>query len=133
MPTMVQVMVHRELSPEEGQRHLEQMATEVKRGAATPGFGMLHIPGVTRRENPFPEWMQKALERNDLVYNEINLAYQASFPTIQKANAFRMFFDATFRPYVIAAPHQKTVPFDVDQLHIRVMEEDEMTDGKTSF
>lgn len=129
--TIVQIMLHRELSPEEGQRILENMSQELTGRAAmfTHAFGLLHLPGQTRRENPFPQWFREVIEKSSFHYNDVNLVYQREFEREHRAIEFMDWFDRVLRIYCAGVGGEDFAKL----LHVRVMTEHEWTVDSDSF
>ena len=128
---LVQVMMHRELSPEEGQRILGNMSQELVGRAAmfTHAFGVLHLEGQTRRENPFPQWFRDAIEKSEFHYSDVNLVYQREFEKEHLAVMFMKWFDRVLRPYCVRVGGAEFA----QRVHIRVMDEHEWTSDSESF
>lgn len=132
---LLQIFVHRELSPQQGQEYLQRMIDEAdqRSGKGAPGGGATHavkVNNVSRWENPFPEVVQTAFEdRLKLQFDSVNLCYFFSFSTEHEAEKWRKWFDADMRPWIAAnAPS-----FDVSKLHVRVMGEHETVSGAESY
>ena len=128
---IVQIMMHRELSSDEGQRILENMGQALTGTAAMipHAFGVLHLPGQTLRDNPFPQWFRDAIEQSKFHYNEVNLMYQREFEREHLAVEVMNWFDQMLRPYCKAMGGEEFA----QQIHIRVMDDHEWSSGSDSF
>lgn len=128
---MVQIMMHRELSPEEGQRILENMSQELTGRAAmfTHAFGLLHLPGQTRRDNPFPQWFRDVIAKSNFHYSDVNLTYQREFEKEHLAVTFMEWFDRMLRPYCARVGGEDFAK----KLHVRVMDDHEWVVNSDSF
>ena len=126
----VTILFRRVLTPEEGQAALDRMAAELGDNRVQYASGnKLHIEGVTRRENAFPEWLQQELEKNDFTYNDFNLMYSRGFETMALATEFQKFFDREFRGFFKTDPERYKI---IEQVELRVMDEhDELMDKDT--
>ena len=127
--TIVQIMMHRELSVEDGQQILANMSQAIVGRAPTATFGVVHLPGQTRRENPFPEWFRTAIEKSKFRYQDINLVYQRKFSEEHLAIKFMEWFDTSFRPFCIQQAGEEFTK----NVHIRVMGEHEDLGSSDSF
>jgi hypothetical protein len=133
---MLQIIIHRELGIEEGQNMLDSMGAELRNRETDQlqgGFGKLHIPGVTRRDNEFPQWFRDALQQavtgTKFVYDKVNLYYYRDFVTEDAAEVFDRFFHTKFREAFAAEPEKLSF---LDTLHIRIMDDHpELSDKKT--
>jgi hypothetical protein len=125
----LQVLMHRELTPAEGQNYLEQMNRKIEFSSSQGGFSTVKIPGVTRFENPFPDWLQQALLYYKLVYDSVNLCYHAQVQMEANAQSWLTWFDNSFRPWVVRAHPE----FDIASLHARAMTEHDDIGGNDSF
>jgi hypothetical protein len=102
---LLQILHNRNISVEDGQHRLEEMAAalavrkkEMSEGVTTEAWGKLHIEGVTIRENPFPEKLRKEFVKLGFVYDDMNLYYQKRVKTREEADAFLAEFEQQIRP-----------------------------------
>jgi hypothetical protein len=126
---LVQIMMNRVLTPEEGQTLLAAMNKEIQDRAPTETYQVLHLPGQTRRENPFPEWFQQDIVKSQCSYDEINLVYRRRFESEDAAVKFMRWFENMFRPY---CERRGGADF-AKNLQIRVMDEHDWIAGSDSF
>lgn len=126
---LIQVFMHREWSAEDGLSALETMGQHLQ-GTVATGQGRLHVPGITRRDNPFPVWLQTELGRNGFVYNAINLAYQKEVPDEAAGERFCQWFDSVFRVHYAPYPKYNAT---IQQVHVRVMMDAEETQHRETY
>jgi hypothetical protein len=136
MAHLFQVFIRRELSPQEGQRMLAQMNAEVDKlsAAGQAGAGVLKIPGVTRQDNPFPEWLQTLLLRNvGLEYDTINFCYYKAFPNEQQAVQVMDWFEMHFRHWAMDAFADQNAKKVFEKVQVRVMDDHADLQGQHSY
>lgn len=122
------ILVHRQLTPQQGQAALEQMQQEIDRQIGTAGFGAVRLPGVNQFENPFPDWFRQQAERWLLRYNDINYSYQRQYERRESAQAALDWFANEVRPWM-----RMHDPAFEQTVTVRVMDANEETTGLDSF
>lgn len=127
---LVQVMVHREIDPQDGQVRLDAMADALKtRQMPQGGWGKLAVEGATRHANPFDTWMRKVLTDNSFRYNDINYCYQRKVKTMQDGEALMEWFDEKVRPRA----RLRLGNAATDALHVRVTDDHEELADKDTY
>lgn len=126
----LQLFVHRQLTPEQGQLYLAEMFEVGGRFTTQGGVGTVKIPSVTRHENPFPAWLQAAIRSwGKCSYDSVNMCFIFRYEYEDGAEVAREWIDSYFRPWV-----KVNYPaFNIDLLHVRVMGEHEDVQGSDSF
>ncbi len=126
---LLQLFIHRQLTPDQGQMYLNEMFTVGKHNPQG-GVAAVKIPMVTRHENPFPAWLQAAIRSwGKCAYDSVNMCYIFRYEYEDGAEIAREWIDTHFRPWTKA--HYPA--FDIDLLHVRVMGEHEDVQGSDSF
>jgi len=127
---LVQVLVHREIDPQEGQTRLDAMADVLKsRPMPQGGWGKLAVEGATRHANPFDPWLREILKGNKFVYNDLNYCFQRKVKTMQDGEALMEWFDEQVRPRARLRLGNAVT----DALHCRVTDDHEELADKDTY
>lgn len=121
---LFQVLIHRVQDPMEGQRKLDIISQHATVDlTAGVGFKVLKMPGVTRWENPFPDWLQQYLTEAGLEYDDFNLSYQIR-TTFADAKKLMVWFEENIRPFCENHPQLKSF---IATVTTRIMMPDDTT------
>ncbi|NDQ57306.1 MAG: hypothetical protein GZ088_09570 [Acidipila sp.] len=128
---LLQIFIHRELTPEQGQAYLQRMVDQIDQQAAQhqPGTNAVKVAEISRWENPFPEKLQPVFEQQGLKYDSVNLCYFNRFPGEHEAEVWRRWFEQSMRPWIV----ESFPAFDASKVHVRVMSDHESVQGAESF
>jgi len=130
MAYLFQVFVHRELSPEDGQRRLEVMIQEIDRLKGQRSLSAIRTLENTH-ESPFPDWLSRILEHYGFTYESINFCYMQKFQAEQEAVATMTWFDQVLRPWI--ANQGDGYGKFLQKVHVRVMDDHEAVYGLPSY
>jgi hypothetical protein len=128
---LLQVFIHRALTPEQGQLALAEMLKEAAKQPTlgATNTGAVRVAGYNRFENDFPQWLQQILTDYKLTYDSVNLCYQGRFNQEANAEAWRLWFERELRPYMV----REFPSFDSNSVHVRVMTVSEDVANAESF
>ena len=135
MAYMFQVMIRRELTPQEGQAMLEQLTKAIdaqQASAPVGGTGVIKVPGITRHDDPFPPWLRDRLVNTvGLSYDPINFCYVRAFPTEQGAVDLMNWFEQHYRPWMLKV-HSNEGEI-ISKVQTRVMDDHADLQGLDNF
>lgn len=91
---------HRIVNPQDGQQKIEQIVAAARQqNVAASGWTPIKIPGVTRYENPFPDWLAKLLTQAGCQYDDVNMVWYLKTNSYEQGIALLAWFEQQVRPW----------------------------------
>jgi hypothetical protein len=99
------VAYNRPVGIDEGQAKLNYMAGLARQNLySASGWQPMKVSGVTRFENPFPDWFGKMLAQAQFRYDDINMLWYYKTEHYEAGLSLLQWFEQQVRPWIASDP-----------------------------
>lgn len=97
---VLQIFHHRVVDPVTGQQMLETLDYYRKANPVAIGPVRLAVHGVSKDQDPFPDWLRNVLQSAGFQFDDLNFVWQVSGDQ-QRVYQLRDWFESQIRPWLV--------------------------------